>query len=32
VVARVALPELRRHIEELVVGRLPDRDVIKEFV
>ena len=32
VVALVALPGLRRHVEELVVGRLPDRDVIREFV
>jgi Fe-S cluster assembly protein SufD len=32
VVARVALPGLRRHVEELVVGRLPDRDIIREFV
>lgn len=32
VVARAPWPELRRHVEELVVGRLPDRDVIREFV
>jgi len=32
VVAGVADPALRRHLEELVVGRLPDRDIIKEFV
>jgi len=32
VVARIRWPELRRHVEELVVGRLPDRDVIREFV
>jgi Fe-S cluster assembly protein SufD len=32
VVSRVALPGLRRHVEELVVGHLPDRDIIKEFV
>jgi len=32
VVARVAEPALRRHIEELVVGHLPDRDIIREFV
>ena len=32
VVARVEMPALRRHIEELVVGRLPDREIIKEFV
>jgi Fe-S cluster assembly protein SufD len=31
VVAGVPLPELRRTIEELVVGRLPDRDVIRSF-
>jgi Fe-S cluster assembly protein SufD len=32
VVARVAVPGLRRQMEELVVGRLPDRDIIREFV
>jgi Fe-S cluster assembly protein SufD len=32
VVARLSWPALRRHVEELVVGRLPDRDVIREFV
>lgn len=32
VVSRVEMPALRRHIEELVVGRLPDREIIKEFV
>ena len=32
VVARVEMPALRRHIEEHVVGRLPDREIIKEFV
>jgi Fe-S cluster assembly protein SufD len=32
VVARVSHPVLRAHIEELVVGRLPDRDVIREFL
>ncbi len=32
VVARVSHPGLRRHIEELVVGRLPDRDIIREFL
>ena len=32
IVSRVTLPALRRHIEELVVGRLPDRDIIREFV
>jgi len=32
VVAQVAEPGLRRHIEELVVGHLPDRDIIREFV
>ncbi len=32
VVARVTHPGLRRHIEELVVGRLPDREVIREFL
>jgi Fe-S cluster assembly protein SufD len=31
VVSRISLPQLRRHVEELVVGRLPDRDIIKEF-
>lgn len=31
-VARLRWPEVRRHVEELVVGRLPDRDVIREFV
>jgi Fe-S cluster assembly protein SufD len=31
VIAGVPLPELRRGIEELVVGRLPDRDVIRSF-
>ena len=32
VVARIPWPGLRRHVEELVVGRLPDRDIIREFV
>jgi Fe-S cluster assembly protein SufD len=32
VVAQVTEPGLRRHIEELVVGHLPDRDIIREFV
>jgi Fe-S cluster assembly protein SufD len=32
VVAKIRWPELRRHVEELVVGRLPDRDIIREFV
>jgi Fe-S cluster assembly protein SufD len=32
VVARVSHPALRTHIEELVVGRLPDRDIIREFL
>ena len=32
VVSRVDQPALRRHIEELVVGHLPDRDIIKEFL
>ena len=32
VVSRVETPALRRHIEELVVGRLPDREIIREFV
>ena len=32
VISQVASPVLRRHIEELVVGRLPDRDIIREFV
>ena len=32
VVARVSNPGLRHHIEELVVGRLPDRDIIREFL
>jgi len=32
VVARVSHPRLRTHIEELVVGRLPDRDIIREFL
>ncbi|MCU0976017.1 MAG: Fe-S cluster assembly protein SufD [Steroidobacteraceae bacterium] len=32
VVARIPWPEARRHVEELVVGRLPDRDIIREFV
>jgi Fe-S cluster assembly protein SufD len=31
VITGVPLPELRRTIEELVVGRLPDRDVIRSF-
>ena len=31
VIAGVPLPEFRRSIEELVVGRLPDRDVIRSF-
>jgi Fe-S cluster assembly protein SufD len=31
VIVGVPLPELRRTIEELVVGRLPDRDVIRSF-
>ena len=31
VLAGVPLPELRRSIEEMVVGRLPDRDVIRSF-
>jgi len=32
VVSQVAEPSLRRQIEELVVGRLPDRDIIREFL
>ncbi len=32
VISKLAWPELRRHVEELVVGRLPDRDIIREFV
>jgi Fe-S cluster assembly protein SufD len=32
VVAKIRWPGLRRHVEELVVGRLPDRDIIREFV
>ena len=32
VLATVRLPALRRHLEDAVLGRLPDRDVIKEFV
>lgn len=32
VVSRVALPQLRRHLEELVVGHLPDRDIIRDFL
>ena len=32
IVSHVAFPALRRHIEELVVGSLPDRDVIREFI
>lgn len=32
VVARIGLPALRRHVERLVVGRLPDRDIIQEFL
>jgi len=32
VVSQVAEPSLRRHIEELVVGRLPDRNIIREFL
>lgn len=32
VVSQVTGPSLRRHIEELVVGRLPDRDIIREFL
>jgi Fe-S cluster assembly protein SufD len=31
VITGVPMPELRRTIEELVVGRLPDRDVIRSF-
>ena len=31
VITGVPLPELRRTIEEQVVGRLPDRDVIRSF-
>lgn len=31
VIAGVPLPALRRSIEEMVVGRLPDRDVIRSF-
>ena len=31
IIAGIPLPELRRPIEELVVGRLPDRDVIRSF-
>jgi Fe-S cluster assembly protein SufD len=31
VIAGVPLPELRGPIEEMVVGRLPDRDVIRSF-
>ena len=32
VLATVRLPALRCHLEDAVLGRLPDRDVIKEFV
>jgi Fe-S cluster assembly protein SufD len=32
VLRRVRLPALRRHLELAVVGRLPDRDIIREFV
>ncbi len=32
VIATIPLPELRRSIEELAVGRLPDRDVIRSFL
>jgi len=32
VVTRVSHPMLRTHIEKLVVGRLPDRDIIREFL
>ncbi len=32
VVARIALPALRGHVEQLVVGRLPDRSIIREFL
>jgi len=32
VVARVTEDGLRRHIEQLVVHQLPDRDIIREFV
>lgn len=31
VITSMPLPELRRTVEELVVGRLPDRDVIRGF-
>jgi Fe-S cluster assembly protein SufD len=31
VLARMALAPLRRHAEQLVVGRLPDADLIREF-
>jgi len=32
VVSRIAVGGLRRHVEQLVVGHLPDREIIKEFV
>lgn len=32
VVVRVGLPALRHHIQQLVVGRLPDRHIIREFL
>ncbi len=32
VIARVPEPAIRAHLERIVVGRLPDRDIIREFV
>lgn len=32
VIRRVGIPEIRRHVEDAVLGRLPDADRIKEFV
>ncbi len=32
VVSRVSIEAIRRHVEQQVLGRLPDRDIIKEFV
>lgn len=32
VIRRVGIPEIRAHVEDAVLGRLPDADRIKEFV
>jgi Fe-S cluster assembly protein SufD len=32
VIARIGLEPIRRHLEHIVVGRLPDAERIREFV